>query len=183
MSQAFGSCFQRSGNPNKCKQPNNQQSKPTNVLNSHNNNQNNILIDSNSDNDSDNDDINSNDSDNNDNEADVRIWPPTAQVTALLDTLPDNDPNKIAWQTLIDHNKWNSKADPDWYPFRNELHFLLFLARFDPNLGITRQIIQIFLDILQTLQKNGHITDTYNIPKHATTVEKWWQFIPKPPIS
>ena len=109
-------------------------------------------------------------------------WPPPETIFAKISTLDEHDANRLAWETLLKHDIPNTAADTDWYPFRNELGLLLFVGRYDPKLGITRNIIQYFLKILRTLQANGHITRDYVIPKNATTVETWWKYIPQPPV-
>lgn len=109
-------------------------------------------------------------------------FPTPDDVSQEINQLENLNPNKLAWQALLEHDDENSKAHVDWYPWRNELCMLLFLCRYDPTYGMTRNIIQCFLDILRTMKKNGHITANYFIPKDASTVEKWWKFIPKPPI-
>lgn len=108
-------------------------------------------------------------------------YPNPNQLRNLIDGLPPHDPSKIAWEKLLSHEKENSLAEPDWYPFRNELCLLLWLGRYNPSLNITRSILQYFLKLLRTLQVNGHLNDEYFVPSNATTIEKWWDFIPKPP--
>lgn len=133
------------------------------------------IHDSDSNNDNDNESICSDDS----NEWN---YPPPQTVYDTINNLPETDPNKVAWLSLLQHESTNSKASPDWYPWRNELCVLLFLCRFDATYGITRNIIQCFLNILLTLKERGHINNEYFIPTDASTIEKWWDFIPKPPI-
>lgn len=109
-------------------------------------------------------------------------YPSTEEVIRVINTLPPTDPSRVAWAALVEHKKGNKNAHPDWYPWRNELHMLLFLCRFDPDIGFTRTTITYVLKILKTLQKNGHIHEDYNIPKAAQTIENWWCYLPEPPI-
>ena len=75
-------------------------------------------------------------------------WPHPKTIIQEVSKLTDDDANRLALETLLKHDIPNTAADTDWYPFRNEL--LLFVARYDPKLGITRNIIQYFLKILRT---------------------------------
>ena len=166
--------------------------------NNNNNNNNNIsdsdLSDSQDSDESDNcsnsywSDLNNNsDSDNNNNNDNNNNlpwrWPSSDQVTRVIGQLPDDDTGRLAWEALLHHDCESTKADADWYPWRNELCMMLFLCRYDPTFSISRNAIQCFIWILKTLQQNGHFNGRYWIPKHANTVERWWKWLPKPPQS
>ena len=112
------------------------------------------------------------------------LWqcPQVADIEHVIHGL-DECEEKQAYQTLLDHNTTNREASSDWFPFTNELAFFLFIGRYDPDLAITRSITDYFLMILHTMQQNGVIAADYFIPKSASTVEKWWQYIPQPPLS
>ena len=110
-------------------------------------------------------------------------WPNTTQILNLINELPDNDPNKIAWDSLINNQEESKNANiNDWYPFRNELCFLLFVGRFDPDRAITRQTMTYFCSILRTLQQNGHLNEDYFVPKNGNLIETWWKYLPTPPM-
>ena len=109
-------------------------------------------------------------------------FPQPPMVRERIQSLHRQEPCRLAWEHLLNHNRENSQANADWYPFKNELGLLLFAGRYDPSLNITRAVLQYFLKILRTLQKAGHIVPEYDIPKAAQTVEEWWKFIPQPPI-
>lgn len=100
-----------------------------------------------------------------------------------LNNLRDDDKSQIAWNSLIKHNKSNKNASYQHYPFVNTACSLLFFGRFNPTLGITRNITQWVLTLLRTLQVEGHLDSEYFIPKDASTIEKWWKYIPQPPLS
>ena len=109
--------------------------------------------------------------------------PDTRRILNSVDSLPDNDPNKIAWLSLINHNCESKFGDiNDWYPFGNELCFLLFVGRYDPDRAITREIITFFCSILHTLKQNGHLNGEYFVPKNGNVIETWWKHLPTPPM-
>ena len=139
------------------------------------------LDNNNNNNNSDDDDS---DSQDNSNENELPwSWPPTEEVLNVIGQLPADDTGRLAWESLLFHDCESTKADPDWYPWRNELCMMLFLCRYDPTFSISRNAIQCFIFILKTLQQNGHLNQRYWIPKHANTVERWWKWLPKPPQS
>ena len=114
-------------------------------------------------------------------EREYRI-PTEREMIEMLQQLTDDNPTKRAWTNLIEFKEANKNATAEWFPFENELGLLLFVGRYDPQLSITRAIIQFFIKILRTLQENGHLNANYSIPKDASTVEKWMKNIPTPPI-
>ena len=116
-----------------------------------------------------------------DNDQSDLEWPPTEEVLNVINQLPPTDAGRQAWEALIWHDCESTKADLDWYPWRNELCMLLFLCRYDPTYSISRNAIRCFIYILKTLQQNGHLRRDYWIPKYANTIEKWWKWLPKPP--
>lgn len=110
-------------------------------------------------------------------------FPTTQQIREEINNLPQQDPCRLAWESLLTSAIANDKDTPEWSPFNNGLCFMLFLLRYHPTLAVTRETMDNFLLILLTLQQQGIIDDEYYIPKCATTIEKWWCFIPKPPTS
>ena len=75
------------------------------------------------------------------------------------------------------------QASHEWYPFVNELEFLLFMAYNDKTTGVTRQTLEFIISLLRTLQKNGHLHHEYFVPKTAVSITRLWQYLVEPPIS
>ena len=110
-------------------------------------------------------------------------WPDQEQLRVQLNNLSPNDPSRLAWENLIDHENVNKNASNEWYPGRNIVDYLLFVGKNDPNWGMTRKMLQWIVDLLLTLQVEGYLDEDLKIPTNATTIEKWWIYIPKPPTS
>ena len=108
-------------------------------------------------------------------------WPDQAELKQRYERLEPSSPSYLAWSRLVNHDVYNKNAELEWYPFQNELCFMLWLGRSDPSLGMTRNMLTWIINLLLTLKMNNHIDNDYFIPTHATTVEKWWRFIPQPP--
>lgn len=109
-------------------------------------------------------------------------FPPQQALVNALRQLPNDSPNKLAYQALQKHEEWNTKYEHvDWRPFANELAWMLFAGHVDPGLHVTRNILKWVLSMLHTLQTNGIIKQDYWIPRNATTIEQWKRFFPKPP--
>ena len=96
----------------------------------------------------------------------------------------DNEaPNKLAWTSLLEHESWNDEAPNNWRPFDNGLCAMLFLGYVNPELHLTRNVLNWFLAVLHSLQQQGVIKNNYWIPADGTTIERWKRFFPVPPTS
>jgi hypothetical protein len=142
-----------------------------NVLDSENDDRNEPLADAN--------DIYDFDFENNNNWR----WPSGTEIRNNINNLPDASPSKTSWQALIDHEKFNKKnANIHWKPFRNILCFFLWIGRHDPSIRWTRKQLQWILDVLRSVKDAGFITNDLWIPTDASTIEKWDNWFPMPPI-
>ena len=112
------------------------------------------------------------------------VWqhPDAQYIKDKLENIPDNNPSKKAWQALFESTHVNENATTEWFPFENELGLMLFIARYDPQLNLTREHIKFFLLVLRTLQNHGILDANYFVPKSAYTIETWKKYIPKPPL-
>ena len=112
------------------------------------------------------------------------VWqdPDAQYIKRKLANIEDNNPSKKAWQALFESTHVNENATTEWFPFENELGLMLFIARYDPQLSLTREHIKFFLLVLRTLQNHGILDTNYFVPKSAYTIETWKKYIPKPPF-
>ena len=111
------------------------------------------------------------------------IFPDPSLLRQRLHRLPPDDQSRNGWLSLLDCNQTNSRAEPPWNPFPNVLGMMLFMNMNNPALNMSRKCCQSFLKVLRTLQAEGHLNAEYYVPRHATTIEKWWRWIPQPPQS
>ena len=120
-------------------------------------------------------------SSNNDNINIRWRWPSVHEVIDKITTLQPDDDIRRAWQTILKQETNIPNATADWHPFPNVLWVLLFLGRYDKKLGITRSIINFFIQILKTLKQQGKLDSQYNIPGDGSTLEKLWDQFPELP--
>ena len=137
---------------------------------------------------------------NNDNSHRI-IWPTAEQVRNFIQNKYEEEnkqsaPNtnnqaenkyddehvKQAWETLLQQKTSIPDSTHEWFPFPNALYLFLFVARYDPTIVITRNIINFFIKILKTLQQQGVIKPDYNIPSDGIVIERLWEHIPQLPL-
>ena len=112
-------------------------------------------------------------------------YPGREAMTQIMNSFANRqsiDPCFRSWQALYKHKEFNKHCKSKWKPFRNELEYILWLGRNNSSLGLTRAQIQFILDLVKTLQNNGHLSGDYKIPKSATTIEKYNRWFPKVPF-
>ena len=110
------------------------------------------------------------------------IFPNPNVLRDQLSRLPATNESVIGWSALINFNKTNNAANPDWYPFVNEFDFLSFALMNNPKLGVTHQIMNFVIKIMKTLKNNGVIDEEYKIPANALAIVRRWDTIPQPPV-
>jgi hypothetical protein len=60
--------------------------------------------------------------------------------------------------------------------------FFLWINRHDLCIRCTRKQLQWILDVLRCVKDYGFITNDLWIPSDASTVDKWYNWFPMPPI-
>ena len=101
----------------------------------------------------------------------------------LCDNLPNNNPIKQSYQTLLNHDQWPKKyVNHDFAPFRNLICFMLYIGWEDKSLGMTKKMLNWILNLLLTLQVDNIIQANYFIPKDASTILKYKRWFPDPPV-
>ena len=110
-------------------------------------------------------------------------WPTVDQIIQEIQDLPDDDEIKLGWQVLLNQKCEIPGSCDDFCPFPNELYSLLFLGRYNKNLGITRNIINWVIKIFKTLKNAGWMTNNYKIPSDGTEIENLWFHLPELPLS
>ena len=59
---------------------------------------------------------------------------------------------------------------------------MLWLGISDPNLGMTRTMLEWIINLLLTLQDHQYIKNSLWIPSDPTTITKYDRFFPDPPV-
>ena len=101
-----------------------------------------------------------------------------------INKLEPNDPTRRSYEPVLLHDIWPDPKDYDvrWQPFRNIIEFMLWLGINDPQIGMTRKMLEWIINLLLTLQDHCVISDKIFIPTSATTIPKWNRYFPQPPV-
>ena len=122
------------------------------------------------------------DSDGSEHSENKQQWPTVDDLKEHIFDLPQHNHSRLAYDSLWNSNNSNKFATVDCQPFRNEFDALSFFMYQNPELKITRNAMTLFIKIMRTIKKNGHLNENYWIPKSAQVIESRWKFFPTPPV-